>query len=200
MKLKKFKFKQILNLHVLNSRVYEYVKKKSYSGSLTDFNLTQIINDFKKVLHIIFAYHQANKRILFIGIPKKLELKINKLTQHIAIDNSIDIQGVISNDFSESKFIKTEKFKVSNLYIKSLLPKLFKKPDLVVLLLNEKNQRIITESSIAKIPLIIFSSKSDFDARLIEKCYNVKGFSKTTLSTSEKNIFFLGLSFLFKRF
>ena len=200
MKLKKFKSKQILKLHLLNSRAYEHASRKTNSGLLTDFNLTQIISDFKKVLHIIFEYHQANKKILFVGVPKKLELKINKLTQHVAVDHNFELQGVISNNFKSLKFIKVEKPSFSKTYFKSLLPKLSRKPDLVVLLAHEKKQNIIMESNVAKVPIISFDSDSDSKTNLTKGLYNLEGFNQNLVLTSEKSLFFLGLNFLFKRF
>ncbi len=199
MKLKKFKFKQILKLHILNSRAYEYAVKKTNSGLLTDFNLIQIISDFKKALHVIFEYHQANKKILFVGVPKKLELKINKLTHHVAIDRNFELQGVISNNFKSSNLIKVGKQPFSKVYLKSLIPKLSKKPDLVVLLSHEKPQNIIAESNVAKVPVITFVSENGSKTNSICGSYNLKGFGQNLSSTSEKSLFFLGLNFLFKR-
>jgi ribosomal protein S2 len=200
MKLKKFKFKQILKLYLLNSRAYEYAVKKTNSGLLTDFSLIQIISDFKKALHIIFEYHQAQKKILFVGVPKKLELKINKLTHHVAVDHNFELQGVISNNFKPSNLVKVGKQSFSKVYFKSLIPKLSKKPDLVVLLSHEKPQNIIAESKVAKVPVITFISDSNANPNLIQGSYNLEGFGQNLISTSEKSLFFLGLNFLFKRF
>jgi len=200
MKLKKFKFKQILKLHLLNSRAYENAIKKTNSSLLTDFNLIQIISDFKKALRIIFEYHQASKRILFVGVPKKLELKINQFTNHVAVDSNFELQGVISNNFKPSKFTKVEKSVLSKVYLKSLMPKLSKKPDLVVILSHEKLQNIITESHVAKVPTITFTSGKHLETHSERSSYDLKGFSQSTMSTSEKSLFFLGLNFLFKRF
>lgn len=200
MKINKFKFKQILKLHLLNSRAYEYAAQKTKIGLLTDFSLTQIISDFKKALHIIFEYHKANKKILFIGLPKKLELQINKLTHHIAVDINFELQGVISNTIDSTKFAKIEKQSFSKVYVKSLVPKLLKKPDLVVILSHEKKQNIIAESNVAKIPVIVFESKTSSLTSLSTNSYNLNGFGENLISSSEKNLFVLGLNFLFKRF
>jgi ribosomal protein S2 len=200
MKINKFKFKQILKLHLLNSRAYEYAAQKTNSGLLTDFSLTEIISDFKKALHIIFEYHKANKKILFVGIPKKLELKINTLTHHVAVDKNFELQGVISNSLNSAKFAKIEKQSFSKIYVKSLVPKLLKKPDLVVVVSHEKKQNIIAESNVAKIPVIVFESNNSFLTNLSANFYNFRGFGENLTSSSEKNLFVLGLNFLFKRF
>merc|ERR1712146_507136 len=106
-----------------------------------DTNLNQIVVDLKRILQIIFQYHQTNKRILFLGLPHKLESKVNQLTKHVAVPKDFNIQGVISN--YNSKSFKTQKnfdkawFKV---YSKFLLPKLSKKLDLIVLFDHEKSK------------------------------------------------------------
>lgn len=198
MKLKKFKFKQILKLHLLNSRAYEHAIKKINSGSLTDFNLTQIVGDFKKALHVIFEYHQVNKQILFVGIPKKLEVKINKLTQHAAVDTNFELQAVISNNINAIKSSHSEKPLMVKTYSNLLMPKLLKKPDLIVLVSHKKKQNVIKESCVARIPIIVFNSEENLNLSPSQGSYNLIGFSGN--SASETNFFFLGLNFLFKRF
>lgn len=198
MKIKKFKFKQILKLHLLNSRAYEYAAKKANSGLLTDFNLTQIITDLKKTLHVIFQYHQAEKKILFIGIPKKLELKINKLTNHVAVPSNFELQGVISNSLKTLKFGKGNQQSFSKISSKSLLPKLAKKPDLVVLFSHEKKQNIILESYVAKVPLILLDHNNDSKDIWSNNFYSLQGIGDGLSTTSNKNLFFIGLNFLFK--
>lgn len=196
MKIKKFKFRQILKLHLLKSKVYEHYEKKNNSDHLTDATLSHIIANFKKSLQVIFQYHQTNKRILFVGLPSSLESKINRLTNHVAVPPTFDLQGVISSANSV-KFLKTRKG-TGKSYSLSLLPKLSKKPDLVVLLSHYKQESVIYESHIAKVPLIIFE-----DVNSVNKSwsnYNVLGVKSDLTSSNQKNIFFLGLNFLFKKF
>lgn len=199
MKINKFKFKQILKLQLLNSRAYEYAAQKANSGLSADFSLTQTISDFKKALHIIFQYHKANKKVLFIGTPKKLETKINRLTPHIAVDQNFELQGVISNNWKSLKFEKIKKQSISKIDFKSLIPKLSKKPDLVVLLTHENPQTIISESNIAKAPVIIFESARSPLGTFPHNSYVVEGLGKNANLTSEKSLLILGLNFLFKR-
>lgn len=194
MKIRKFKFRQILKLHLLKSKVYEHHKKKN-SSYLTDRTLSYVIANFKKALQIIFQYHKMNKRILFIGLPSKLELKINHLTNHIAVSSSFDLQGVLSNtnDIKQLK-IKKGMFKYHS---KTLLPKLSRKPNLVVLFAHYKYESIISESYVAKIPLILVGDSNSVQASWSN--YNVFGIKNDLFSSSQKNIFFLGLNFLFKK-
>ena len=97
MKIRKVKIKQLLKLNLLRSKVYEQPIKKMKFDNLIDSNLNQIIVDIKKILQIIFQYHQIEKRILFVGLPSKLESRINRYTRHVAIPKNFDAQGMISN-------------------------------------------------------------------------------------------------------
>ena len=107
MKIKEVKIKQLLKLNLLKSKVYEQPIKKIKFNNFIDANLNQIVVDIKKVLQIIFQYHKVEKRILFLGLPYKLESRVNQLTKHIAIPKNFNIQGVISN--YNSKFFKSDR-------------------------------------------------------------------------------------------
>lgn len=114
MKIKKaLKFKRILQFYFLNS--LQYKNKISTKKIKTNFDLLikKHIKNLRSYLNLIFEYHQTKKNILFIGLPQKLNLKINKLTNHLAID-----------DFK----------KISN----KIKIKPFKKPDIIVIVLHKK--------------------------------------------------------------
>jgi ribosomal protein S2 len=200
MKLKKFKFKQVLKLHLLNSKIYEHGTKKGNSISLTDLNLTRTINDFKKSLNVIFEYHQLNKKILFVGLPPKLELKINQLTRHAAVGRNVELQSLLNNNLRSFKLPKATKQLAFEDYFKLSLAKFSQKPDLIVLLAHEKKQKIIIENNLAKIPLIVFNSSDCLKDNSFNGSYNITGFHENLVSNSEKTLLFLGLNFLFKRF
>ena len=102
--MKKIKIQRLLKLSLLKSKVYEQPIKKMKFNNLIDVNLNQIIVGIKKVLQVIFQYHKAEKRILFLGLPHRLESKINQLTKHVAVPRNFNIQGVISNYNSKSLF------------------------------------------------------------------------------------------------
>ena len=200
MKLKKFKFKQVLKLHLLNSKIYEHGTKKGNSTFLTDLNLTKTVSEFKKSLNIIFEYHRLNKRILFVGLPPKLELKINQRTHHAAVGKNVELQNLFTNNLKPFKFFKGGKHLATKDYFKLSLAKLSQKPDLIVLLAHEKKQKVIIENNLAKIPLVVFSSSDCSENNSFDGFYNVTGFHENLVSTSEKTLLFLGLNFLFKRF
>jgi ribosomal protein S2 len=191
MKIKKFKFKQILKLHLLKFKTYESFVKKSSPKLLMDRHLTQIIVNFKKVLKVIYQYNQTHKRVLFIGLPKKLELKVNKLTNHVAVPSDFDVQRILSNNF---QYTKNKKQDLISAYSKSLFPKLSKSPDLVILVSHSKAQSVISESYYLKIPLIFFNGDLDTITESRTKVtYNVP-----ITTTTNNTLFFIGLNFLFK--
>lgn len=200
MKTKFFKFKQLLKLHLLKSRVYEYPVKKTNFNDLINTNLDQILVGLKKALQVIFQYNQTNKRILFIGFPSKLELKVNSLTRHIAVPNNFNVQGLISNHTQISSKLKPLTQKVSKTDSKLLFRKLTKKPDLIVLFDHKKVNLILSEAKVAKIPVITFVVTSDSKDLLLQNSYFVTGNFQNSLMSFDKNIFFIGLNFLFKSF
>lgn len=199
MKIKKFKFKQLLKLHLLKLKAHEQLIKKTNFNDLININLDQILADVKKALRIIFQYHQAEKRILFIGFPYKLELKINRLTRHVTVPTNFNIQGLISNN--HNKFLN-ENRDSSQAWLKSriqiLLPKVTKTPDLIVLFKHEKSKNVLNEAWAAKVPVIIFKSNCELQDLSSKNFYIVRGNFKNVSIISDKNIFFIGLNFLFK--
>jgi len=196
MKIKKTRIKQLLKLSLLKLRVYEQFTNKTKLNDFVDSNLNQIIVNIKKVLQIIFQYHKAEKRILFVGVPCELEQKINQLTKHVAVPKNFEIQGMVSN-FDPKVFLKSENLDQawSKNFLKSLLPKLSKKLDLIVLFNHEKSESILTESKIAKIPVIFFGVNQD---PLKSPLYSVEGDFKNLLTGPNQNILSIGLNFLFK--
>ena len=196
MKIKKVKIKQLLKLNLLRSKIYEQPIKKMKFDSLIDSNLNQIIVDIKKVLQVIFQYHKADKRILFVGLPYKLESRINQHTRHVAIPKNLNVQGIISNcDQKSFKMDKNSNSARTKKSPKFLLPKLSKRLDLVVLFDHEKSKTILSETEIAKIPLISFGTHLNV---VNTASYRVEGNFKNLLTAPNKNIFFMGLNFLFK--
>lgn len=200
MKIKKLKFKQLLKLHLLKSRAYEHPIKKTNSNDLISANLDQILVGTKKALQVIFQYNQASKRILFVGFPAKLELKINLLTRHTAVPKSFDVQGIVSRKNFQAPLKKSLTSSVLKNYSKSFMSKLTKTPDLIILFDHDKGRTLISEAWVAKIPIIVFDTHQDLSDVSSKTFYVVNGNFKNILTTSDKNIFFIGLNFLFKSF
>jgi len=188
MKLKSSKSKHILRLHLLKSKTYENFIKKTSSEPAVNSSLTQTLLNFKKSLQIIFKYHRIKKRILFVGLPKGLEAKVNSLTHHVAVPKEFNLQGVISNNNLASSKVK------KNYFHKTLLPKLKKKPHLIVIHSINNKKIIIAESLTAKIPVIsLYDAYACNIKKENEQCIN-----SDLERFSSNDIFFIGLNFLFK--
>lgn len=199
MKLKKLEFKQILKFHLLKHRTYQQSLAKNNNINLvTDLSLNETIFNLKKALQIIFQYHKKNKRILFIGLPTKLESKINKATNHVAIPQDLNIQGLISNRSNKNLITPKQTNKQKILKFKSLLPKLAKKPDLVVVVMHEYVEAIHKECAVAKIPIINFRTEEFSKETWSTYSYNLQLSNKNSSLTTDKNLFSIGLNFLFK--
>ena len=196
MKIRKAKIKQLLKLNLLKSKVYEQPVKKIKLVNLIDSNLNKITVNLKKVLQIIYQYHQIDKRILFVGLPHKLELKINQFTKHVAVPKTFDIQRTISCNWEAFESIKNLNQILSKNSAKFLLPKLAKKLDLIVLFDYDKSKTISSEVKGAKIPLILFGNCLEDSNSVL---YKIEGNFKNILNASNKNIFFVGLNFLFRK-
>ena len=194
MKMKRIKIHRLLKLNLLKSKVYEQPIKKMKFDNFIDVNLNQIIVSVKKILQIILQYHKTGKRILFLGLPCKLELKVNQSTKHVAVTKNFNIQGIISNYKSFKNYGNSNQVWLKN-SSKFLLPKLSKKLDLIVLFDQDKSEKVLSEAKMAKVPVIFFGTSFELQNRAL---YNVKGNFKNILSGCDKNIFFIGLSFLFK--
>jgi len=196
MKIKEVKIKQLLKLNLLKSKVYEQPIKKIKFNNFIDANLNQIVVDIKKVLQIIFQYHKVEKRILFLGLPYKLESRVNQSTKHVAVPKNFNIQGVISNYNSKSfrSYGNSNQAWLKN-SSKFLLPKLSKRLDLIVLFDHDKSEAILSEARVAKIPVASFGTNSGSQNHAL---YNVEGNFKNILTGYNKNIFSIGLNFLFK--
>ena len=199
MKLKKLEFKQILKLHLLKHRTHEQPSLKNNNmNPVTDLTLNETIFNLKKALQIIFQYHTRNKRILFIGVPTKLELKINKTTNHVAIPQDLNIQGLISNRSNKNLISAKQTDKQKTVKFKSLLPKLSRKPDLVVVVAHEKTDAIYKECAVAKLPIINFKTEDISKETWSTYSYDLQLSSKNSNLTTDKNLFSIGLNFLFK--
>jgi len=197
MKLRKLEFKQILKLHLLKHRTYEQSAGKNNSTSLiTDLTLNETIFNLKKALQIIFQYHIRNKRIFFIGVPTKLEAKINKATNHVAIPQDMNIQGFISNSSNKNSISAKQMGNQKVIKFKSLLPKLAKKPDLVVVVAHEKTDAIYKECVVAKLPIINFKAEG-FSKDIWSIYSHDLQLTRNNLSlTTDKNLLSIGLNFL----
>ena len=166
MKIKKniLKTKQLLMLQLIKSRVYDNTYKNNSLDSLPIIDMHSLIIKLKKVVNILFEYHKNKKKILFIGIPKIIETKINNETNHVAIPKFYNILGLfINKSILKSLRLKHQILKNNN---KLSFTKLLNKPDIIVIIDSDQTESIIKESSRAKIPVIVFNSNSGLKKKL----------------------------------
>ena len=183
MKIKKniLKTKQLLMLQLIKSRVYDNTYKNNSLDSLPIIDMHSLIIKLKKVVNILFEYHKNKKKILFIGIPKIIETKINNETNHVAIPKFYNILGLfINKSILKSLRLKHQILKNNN---KLSFTKLLNKPDIIVIIDSDQTESIIKESSRAKIPVIVFNSNSGLKKKL---CYDVpSNFNFTKKTTND---------------
>ena len=192
MKVKKFESRQLLKLYFTKLRVYEVRRSKNLfvSPPSTSVNLTGLLVDIKRALHVIYNYHSASKLILFVGLPKDLEAQINLLTAHVAVPKIFQAQNlhanfnVVSESNNRKSFLKTSRSKLS------------KKPALIVLFSSNYTQQIFSEVQSLKVPLVVLNCCQSLD-ELDPYSYIVKSkFADLSLKKS-KNLFFTIFRFLF---
>ena len=179
MKLKKIRKSKnkLLELQILKL----YYKKNFYDF---DVDLKQINIYLHKISDIIYKYHIADKKILFLGFPYNFTETL-KNTRHMLIPEFVWVDGMLSNriSFTNSSAKKTPKS------IFKLMLKLKKKSDLVVLYNLNGSFAAIKESYLARIPLIAFSK--ELDILNVETTYDSVGnYSFINEKSENMNLFF----------
>ena len=149
-------------------------------------------------MNVIYQFHYANKKILFVGAPTNFEFKINRLTHHVVVPSNFELQGfLLSNLKQQQKRSKVKNNAFSNFYFRSLQPKLTDRPDLIVIFSHEKTRNLLNESHVAKVPLINFDFAGLANEFLHKSLYKVHLTSSNSVLVFNKSLFFLGLNFLF---
>lgn len=147
---------ELLSLNLIKLKLYKKKQQNNFG-----FNIKQIEFIFKKILQIIYKYHIAGKKILFLEFPKILTSLLKK-TKHTLIPKSISHNGMFGNRnfaINKDKFTKTQ-MKIPLNIIKILL-KLKKKASLVIVSnLNRNNTSTFEESYNSIIPIISVSSRT----------------------------------------
>lgn len=191
--LTKYKTK-LLKLKLLKTKVYK--NKKNFNYVL----LKTIETRLKKALHIIYKFHVANKKILFIGTPLQLNNKIKQLLKHKKhsfIPTSIWMSGIIANSKASFKHLSKRYTRAHDKSSKFLF-NLKNKIDLIVILNEKTNFNALKESSLKRVPIISLDSNyslSNFNLTT----YKVIGNYTFVKKNIRNNLFFLLLSSLLKK-
>lgn len=192
-KTQKYKAK-LLKLELLRTKIS--IKNKDFNY----LHLKDLETRLKKALHIIYKFHVANKRILFVGTPLKLNKKVKQLLKnkkHSFIPESVWVKGIISNAGPSFKHLfknhatngrKTSKFLFN-----------FKNSiDLVVVLQERLSVDVLKEISLKKVPTIsLNTSDRILNSNLVT--YKVLGNFNLTKKENRNNLFYLILSSLLKK-
>lgn len=151
MKLKKIRnYKtKLLQLQLLRL----YYKKESYKFKTSLKRLELHLN---KISDIIYRYHIANKKILFLGFPSKFKT-ILKNTKHIIVPEHAWSNGMLSNRNQKGNSFDNTTLK--NNRTSTLMLKLQKRIDLAVLYNLNSTNTAIKESYLTRIPVITFTNK-----------------------------------------
>ena len=176
----KIKTKQLLKLHIIKFRVYE--NHKNSLDYLPNINTAEIVIKLKKSINIIYNFHKNKKKILFIGVPKLIEKKINLETNHIAVPEFYNILGLfINKPILKNLRLKNKSIQKSKLFSFS---KLNYKPDLILIFNYDNEDLIIKESYKSKIPVIKFNYNFNLKKKNLFNLYEVPG----NLNFSKKSI------------
>jgi ribosomal protein S2 len=175
---------KLLTVKLIKSKIY---KKKHY---LQNIRLEDIEYRLKKALYIIYSYHIHNKQIMFVGNPLQINKEIKEILQHskhIFIPKDEWISGVITNQHKSFKFL-LKKQKNNSIHISKRLLELKKKSDLIVIIDEEINIKALTESYIAKVPVISLNSVlNTFNKK---STYKIPGNFIISKNTITKNVFY----------
>ena len=191
--IKKYKT-QLLKLKLLKTKTYKNQNNFNY------LRLKNMEARLKKILNVIYRFHIANKKILFIGTPLKLNSQIKQLLKnkkHNFIPESIWINGIVTNSKSSFKhLIKQHAIKLNK--TSKFLFNLKNQADLIVVLNEHSNLVALEESSLKRIPTISLNTSYDFFNSDLS-IYKAIGNYSFTKKTIRSNFFFLLLSSTLKK-
>lgn len=179
-KIKKFQY-TLLKLNLIKSQVY---KKKIQKNNHDDvFNIkTELIElHLKRALQVIYKYNMSHKKILFIGIPQNFQKKFAKIlknTKHVAIPQSIWINGILSNRYAIFRYLYLKRRKnikkknwLQNKIIYFLIS-VIKQPDLIVIFDQNLEKNVLNETYKLKLPIVTLGSNLYFNTK---SSYKVPG-------------------------
>ena len=186
--LKKYKTK-LLKLKLLKTKTYKSQKNFDY------LLLKNMEARLKKILNIIYRFHIANKKILFIGTPLKLNSQIKQLLKnkkHNFIPESVWINGIITNSKPSFKYL-IKQHAINKNKTSKFLFNLKNQADLIVILNKRSNLIALKESLLKRIPIISLNTNYNFlNSNL--SVYKTIGNYNFTKKAIRSNIFFLLVS------
>lgn len=185
---------KLLKLKLLKTKTYKSEKKINY------LLIKHMETRLKKIMQVIYRFHLANKKILFIGTPFKLNNQIKQLLKgerHNFIPETVWMHGILTNSKSSFKYlIKQHATNKDN--ISRFLFRLKSKFDLTVVLNESSNLAVLQETSLKRMPIISLNTKNSLTGFGLST-YKALGDYKFTNKTIRHNFFFLLLASVLKK-
>ncbi len=187
MKIKKIpqRINKLVKLKLIETKIYN---KEQY---LENIKIEDIEYRLKKICYLIYKYNVFNKRILFVGLPFNITLKLQELiknTKHIFIPTSVWLSGAISNKNTNfSNLLKTKN--TTKNQISELLFQLKKNIDLVIIINDSNNSdEILNEGYVARIPVVLLNT--NLNICFNKPSYKVPGNFKFVNKKTRSNLFY----------
>ena len=191
--LTKYKTK-LLRLKLLKTKIYKNQKNFDY------LLLEDIETRLKKILRIIYQFHVANKKILFIGTSLQLKNQMRRFLKgkkHSFIPKNVWIDGVITNPEPSFKHL-LKRYAINSDKTLKFLFNLRDQVDLIVVLDETVNLTPLKESSLKRIPTISLDSDYNLSNSNLST-YKIIGDSSFAEEKVQNSFFFLLLNSLFKK-
>lgn len=185
---------KLFKLKILNTKIHKSQKNFDY------LLFKDMETRLKKILHIIYKFHAANKKILFVGTPLKLNNQIKQLLKgkkHSFVPESIWMSGIITNSSSSFKHL-IKRHAINNDKTSKLLFSLKNQADLIVILNEGLNITALAESSLKRVPTISLNTTCTL-TNLNLSTYKVPGNYSFNEKKIRNNLFFLLLGSLLKK-
>lgn len=185
---------KLFRLKLIKTKVYKTEKNFNY------LLLQNMETRLKKALNVIYRFHVANKKILFIGTPLKLNNKIKQLLnnkKHSFIPEAVWMNGIITNPRPSFKHL-LKRHAIVNDKTSKFLFNLKNQADLIVVLNENSNLTALKESSLKRTPTISLNSQYNL-SNLNLSTYKVAGDYCFVKKPVRNNFFFLLLSSLLKK-
>ena len=192
--LKRYKTK-LLKIKLLKAKTWKPKKNIDY------LLIKNMEVRLKKILHIIYKFHVANKKILFIGTPLKLNYKTKQLLKskkHNFVPESIWMNGIITNSKSSFKYL-TRQYVINKDKSLKFLFHLKKQANLIVVLNENSNLTAFKESTLKRIPIISLNASCNFSDFTSLSTYKAIGDYSFTKKTIRNRFFFLLLNSVLKK-
>jgi ribosomal protein S2 len=202
-KIKKFQY-TLLKLNLIKSQVYKKKIQKNDHDDVLNLKTEFIELHLKRALQVIYKYHMSHKKILFIGIPQNFQKKFSKIlktTKHVAISQSIWINGILSNRYAIFRYLYLKRRKnikkknwLQNKIIYFLIS-VIKQPDLIVIFNQNLEKNALNETYKLKLPIVTLDNNLYFNTK---PSYKVPGNFQELYKKTQHAIFLI-LASIFKK-